>query len=415
MNNGIDAGGRFRGWGAVEAFVVAGVVASIAFSLSAIDIAKQLSMDPGRLGGLGGSFFVAFALGQIGLGALFGRVPARWLLASTAVLAGIGSLIFASAGTPAVALAGQVILGLGFSTSFVGVIHIVGRDFPAGFSLMAGLSQGLANIVAALVAFAAAGTAAMTSFRVSFSAIGVGLFVIAGAIAVLVRDETSGRPGRRAPEDATTLATAVGISLAAPSFWLALVFYGGLFGAMIGYTDLWSMEFERRFFAHTKEQSAIFNGIILIGFAAGGILAGLWARGRGDFVLPARVCGFVALAGFLAMTLAVYPVWAALLIDLAIGIGLGGAVLGLAALRAHLPEAALPVATSIVVTAGLCAGGLIQPVIGRRIETPAGDIGLFGLLRAPSFVSYQDGVLVLIGAAGAAFAASLLFRPRTRG
>lgn len=385
---------RYRAWAAAELFFVAGVALAVCFAILSARIAAALALDDAGLGLLSGVFFAAYAAGQLGFGILLGRVPPRLLLGLTALLAALGTAAFALADGLGAALVARALTGLGLSSSFVGVIHIVGRDHPGRFAFLSTLSQSLANLAAAALSLAAAVLAPPTGFRGPF-AILAALLLAAAALAFLLigpgpaRGDTASRPPLR---------QALRETVASGAFWAALVFYCGTFGTLLAFADLWNIQFQLDFFHHGLRQGALLNATIPLGVTLGGLVAGAWA-GRSGFVVPARAFALLLLAGFLVLLAVPLPAAAAAALLFVVGAGFSASTLGLAALQRHLSADAASLATSLVVTAAFLFGGALQPLVGTA------------LVGAAVFGTYQKGLLGLLTAIAAAVAASFFFRP----
>jgi hypothetical protein len=99
-----------------------------------------------------------------------------------------------------------------------------------------------------------------------------------------------------------------------------------------------------------------------------------------------------------------------------IGCGFGSSTLGLAVLHDHLPAPAVPLATSLVVTAACIFGGGVQPLVGAAVSAPHRAQELIALIHSanPDFGTYQRGLFWLLASAGAAVIASFFFRRAPR-
>ena len=205
-------------------------------------------------------------------------------------------------------------------------------------------------------------------------------------------------------------------------FWMGLAYYSCLFGTVLAYSDLWDIQFQMSYFGHSSQQSALFNAAIPLGVTAGSLAAGTWAQIRGDFVLPARAFGLLAVLVFALMSVLVLDAPWAMAANFCIGFALAGSILGLTAVQQHLPEFARATGTAITATAAFVMGGAIQPVIGVMVEAPVRSGALFSrilldtpglgehIVRNPDFATYQKGIALMLASVAIGFAASLLFR-----
>jgi MFS family permease len=427
VNDRLKAGAgapRLLAWISAESFFIVGVVVTIAFAILSADIAGELGIGESQLGALSGTFFVTYAVGQLVLGAMLGSYSPRLLLGSMAALSAIGCLVFAASTSMPLALISRMLLGIGLSISFVGVVHVIGRDFPQRFSFMLALSQSLANLAGAAVALSASFTAILTAYRAPYTIAGVIFVPIAIALVLVAGGRTAASPAR--PEPAVPIGTVLAACVRSLQFWMGLVYYSCLFGTMLAYADLWNIQFQTSYFAHSIQESALLNAAIPIGVTVGSLAVGIWTQMRGDFVLPARVFGLLGVAAFALMLVLVLDMPLAIAANFLVGFALAGSILGLAAVQKHLPEFAQATATAIIASGAFILGGVIQPLVGMLVEVPVHSAAVFSrvLLNTPviggevisnaDFATYQKGLSLLIGYVFVGFLASLLFKPQNR-
>lgn len=394
-------------WGSAQLFFVLGVLVAVVFGILSNEIAKTLGLGASDIGLLGGAFLITYALSQLVLGILIGKIPARLVLGPAAIVSGLGAFFFSISGGFVSALAAQIVLGIGLGSTFVGVIYLVGRRYGASFAFMSSLSQSLANIFAASLAISSAFAPILVDFRFPFQLLGILFLVSAALIFVFVTDRPEAQQGEE-----LSLGAALKIAVGSGQFWAALVFYCGTFGTLLAFANLWNIQFQLNFFSHSVQQSAVMNSMISLGATVGGLSAGWWA-GKSGFVLPARTCVSLALACFVLLLVAPLPDFVAGAVLFFVGCGFGSSTLGLAVLQKHLPGPAIPLATSMVVTAACIFGGIIQPLVGWAVGTPHRAADLFALIYRssnPDFDTYQSGLILLLVSVLAATVASFFFR-----
>lgn len=393
-------------WGCGQIFFVLSVLVAVVFAILSDEILQKLHLTESDLGLLGGVFFVAYALSQLVLGIVISRFPARLVLGPTALLAAVGTFLFSVSHGLAAAVIARGLMGVGLGSTFVGVIYLVGRRYGSRFAFMSALSQSLANVGAAALAILSAFLPILVDFRLPFLLLAV-LFVASAALILLFVDDVPEADSGSAP----SLLEALKIALSSTQFWAATVFYCGTFGTLLAFADLWNIQFQMNFFAHSVQQSAVTNSMIPLGVTVGGLVAGAWA-GKIGFVLPARLFTALVVLCFLVLLLVPLPLFGAGAVMFIIGCGFGSSTLGLAAIHQHLPPSAAPLATSLAVTAACIFGGIIQPLVGSAIGSPHRATELLALVHTdnPDFGTYQRGLLWLLASIVAAVIASFLFR-----
>ena len=227
MNDSTVASGaksRFRAWVSAELFFIFGVIVAIFFGILSPDVSNELKLSTSQLGVLSGVFFITYSIGQILLGSLLGPWSPRLILGAMAFLSAIGCVLFAISTSMPVALIARALLGVGLSISFVGVMHVISRDYPQRFSFMTSLSQSLANIVGALVALAASFTTILTTFRAPFMVVGV-LFVPIGiALLIVIGRNSAGTQPQTDASPTASIGAILAACLGSRQFWAGLVY-----------------------------------------------------------------------------------------------------------------------------------------------------------------------------------------------
>jgi MFS family permease len=321
----------------------------------------------------------------------------------------VGCFVLAGSTNYQTAMVAQVLLGLGLSGTFVGLIFLIGRDFSSNFAFMSSLSQSLTNIAGAALSMVASLTPWLADFRTTFRVMAALLLGVALLQFLLIRGR--GKAEGREEAQATPFLEALRLAVGNFQFWMAMVYYAGLFGTMLAFANLWNIQFQINYFKNTPQESAMMNAMIALGITAGSLVAGTWAKKSGSFVLPARTFGLLALAVFIFMAAVPLPRLDATAMILVMGFGLSGSILGLSALYANLPAAACSVATSLVVTAAFIHGALLQTLIGSSLAA-SGKIAAHQGAGAHHglFVIYEHGMIWLIGSVAASALASFFFR-----
>ena len=147
---------RFLSWGSAEIFFIFSVLVAVAFAIMSNEISSVLKLTGSDLGLLSGVFFVTYAMGQLVLGILISQLSARLVLGFTALLSASGTFVFSISEGFMSALIARAMMGLGLSSTFVGVIYLVGRGCGKNFAFMSSLRQSLTNLIAAALAITSA-------------------------------------------------------------------------------------------------------------------------------------------------------------------------------------------------------------------------------------------------------------------
>jgi len=401
--------GGLPGWAAAELFFTAGVAVAILFAVLSGSIAKALNLTQAQLGQLSGIYTLAYSAGQLVLGLALSSRNVKVILGSGSALAAVGCFLLSSGTSFTGVMVSQILLGIGLSGTFVGLIFLVGRDFSTSFSFMSSLSQSITNITGAGLSLLASLTPWLSDFRATFRTMAFVLLGVAVAQFLLVHGRSGDSAGRSAGGGAAPVSffEALGLAVRNFQFWMAVVFYAGLFGTMLAYANIWNIQFQINYFGNSPSEAAMMNAMIAIGITIGSLVAGAWSKKAG-FVLPARTFGLLGVAVFVLMAVLPLPRWDATGLILVMGFALAGSILGLSVLYAHLPPAATAVATSLVVTAAFVHGAILQTVIGTSLASASKQT--VGSAHEALFVVYQHGMVWLIGSVAAAAIAAFFFK-----
>ena len=104
------------------------------------DLMAEFAIGAAVLGTLSSLYFYPYVALQIPLGVLIDRWGARILMTLALSIAGVGSVILATASTIEVAYLGRFIIGIGSAVGFLGSLAIASKWFPPyRFAMLAGL------------------------------------------------------------------------------------------------------------------------------------------------------------------------------------------------------------------------------------------------------------------------------------
>jgi MFS family permease len=161
------------------------------------DLAMELGLSAAEIGLLSSAYFLTFAAVQIPLGMALDRFGPRACLVVGAAITVIGTVVFATASSPAVAILGRALLGLGTAGSLVSSLAVYARRFPPDrFATLTGLQVGIGTIGTLFATAPLAFSTATIGWRNSFLVV-AGFTLVAGLlIAVVVRDDARETPGR---------------------------------------------------------------------------------------------------------------------------------------------------------------------------------------------------------------------------
>lgn len=151
------------------------------------DLTRELGVDPSALGLLTGAYFITFAAFQLPLGILLDRYGPRRVEALLLVIAAVGALVFARAGSLFGLVVGRGLIGLGVSACLMAAFKAYVLWFPKdqlprinGFQMAAGGLGALAATVPVQTALS------VTDWRGVFNVLALATLVMAISIILIV-------------------------------------------------------------------------------------------------------------------------------------------------------------------------------------------------------------------------------------
>jgi len=390
-------------WGLAAAFYLFGFFQRITPASLAPDLMRDFVLSAAGLGNLSAFYYYAYAAVQIPTGVLVDRLgPSRMFLAG-AVLAGAGSLIFAWADTALVAGLGRALIGAAHGVAWVSMLKLVTHWFaPSRFATLSGLSLGVGTLGAVLAGSPLRWLADAFGWRSVIAASGLLALALAVAIRLIMRDDPRERGfASHVPEVVHAAPKAsIGADLRAilryPNPWLLALVNSGVCGAFLAFTGLWGVPLLSQVHGISVAQAALITSSMLVLFAIGGPLFGVWSDRLQRRKLPFAVGAGVMLAGFAVLTAApAAPLTLLVPLLLAASFGAGSMVLSFGFAKESAPLRLQGTATGVV-NLGVMVGALVQmPAIGLILDAHWQGVTINGV-RQYDVSAFQAGLVFLL-------------------
>lgn len=287
-------------------------------SLSAIapEISRDLHLSPEALGVANGVFFLSLGVVQLPVGLLFDRHGPRRTIGGLTIIAVLGSLLHAAAGSPAALVVARALIGLGCAGSFMGAVVLCARWY-GGVRFTTSLSWIFALSNFGTLAAATPLALAATSFGWRWAFLGAaGLTVVIGmAFHLLVTDAPPGAPTPTTRESMGAILRGLAQVWRSPGLPRVLGIHTFAYASMITILGLWAGPYLHD--VHGMGPVARGNVLLAMGLAQ---VVGILAYGPLDRIFNSRkrvvmagsvgsVVLLVALAVF-----AVPPTWLAVVL-----------------------------------------------------------------------------------------------------
>jgi MFS family permease len=361
-------------WSLGAAFYFYAFVHRVSPSIMVDELMRDFAASGAVVGYLSAVYFYAYALMQIPVGVLMDRFGPRRLMSAAALIAALGSVLFAvSDGLPGASL-GRLLVGVGSAFSWIGTLVLATYFFPPQrFALLIGIGQfvGMAGAVFGQAPLAA--LVAAWGWRASTMAIAALGLALAGGLWLTGRD-------RDGPSHHTAAGLVAGVRAVAMNAqtWLFAYLGMALATTLLAFAGLWAVPFFTVAYDLDRGTGAILASLLFIGWGIGAPLLGWLSDRLGRRRRILILCCFLLTVQLVAV-IYVPALPLTILSGLLLGIGFVGSAMGLtfAGGRACNESAHAGAALGIINTAAMASGAAFQPLIGLFL-----DLGWDGRMAA---------------------------------
>ena len=403
-------------WGLGALLYLMGFFHRVAPAVMTNELMRDFNINAAGLGNLSGFYFYSYVAMQIPTGIIADTWGPRRLLASGAVLAGIGAVLFAMAHGLVWAGFGRLLIGGSVAVAYVGLLKISSSWFPPRYyGMVAGIAL-LFGIIGAVGAGAPLRLLiSIYGWRSVILVSSLITFVIGLAIWLFMRDfpHELGYADHMDPAGQALLSTrrsVVGGIIDVcryPNTFFLFFIPGSLVGCTLSFAGLWGVPFLTTLYGLKTSTAGVLTSAHLVSWAVGGPFLG-WFSDRIGARKPLYIIGVsVSLAGWLTLIfMANLPLYGLVALLLVTGFSSGCMIISFAFAKESVPLA-LAGTISGIINMGLMLGPtVLQPAIGWILDLKWQG-GMVAGARVYSRAAYQAGFSLM--AAWLALALVLLF------
>ena len=390
-------------WGLGALLYLIGFYQRVAPAVMTDQLMIDFSIGAAELGNLSAFYFYSYVAMQIPTGLIADRWGPRRLLTAGAIVAAIGSALFASAPDLWWANGGRLLIGASVAVAFVSMLKLASHWFaPQQFALASGL---------ALVCGVVGGVIAGVPLRMLIEAWGwrpvmgvsaalTGLLAI--AIWLRVRDDPvdlaydSHAHAAHGSRQHGSIVRGMAEVLSYRNTWILLITPIGVAGAVLTFAGLWGVPYLRQVHGLDTKTAAAITSLLLIAWAVGGPVLGALSerlgRRRPLYVWTTAA----ALAGWLVVIFAPIPIWLLIVTLLITGLVSGNLIIGFAFAKESVPARLMGTASGICNMGPLLGGMLLQPAVGWVLDDHWLGATVGGA-RVYDAAAYQAGFSLMAG------------------
>ena len=411
---------RWTGFSLLAAGFVLGFFHRIAPAVVAPDLVRDFAIPAAALGSLSAMYYYVYTAMQIPSGIVSDTLGPRYTVSAAGLIAALGTLVFATATSFEAAAWGRLLVGLGASFTFIGLMKYNTLWFePQRYGAISGLTLMIGNLGAILAAAPLALLLEFTGWRQIFLVIGglslgLSLWIL---LALRNRPEDAGFPslaelagGAPPRPPAHHWSREIFGALSNRDVWPGFVVMFGLTGTGLAFVGLWSVPLLTDVHGMSRSAAATATTVMLVGSALGSFFAGSLSDALGRRRPIAIVSGVVAVLCWLALgglpELSAQGVW---FLFALLGLCAGGGTVSYAVAKEVSPPLFAGMAMAIVNTGLFLGAAVVQAVFGAVMDWGwQGE--LINGLRGYGPADYQRGLLLCTGCAALGLVASLRLR-----
>lgn len=371
-------------------------VLQVAPSVMAESMMKTFGVTGEGFGFIAAFYFYAYAPMQLPAGVLYDRYGPRKLMTFAILLCALGSAFFASTDSVLTACIGRFLIGTGSAFSFIGVLVLLSRWFPAHyFAILAGIAQLMSSVGAMFGEMPLAFLIHLIGWRgASFLLAAIG-FILAGFFWIYIRDYPH-QQNQTIPEHYLREEWKRLIAVCRHGYtWITGAYAFSIWTPIAVFAALWGIPFLQEKFQISVVAASGLCSMIWLGIGIGSPLLG-WISDR---IKSRRIAlSISAVLGLVATLILLY--WPdltcgwAYFVLFVLGLGAGGQTVSFAVVKENNSPELVGTASGFNNLSVLIGGAIFQPLVGYILHH-TGTGHLVNGVHIYSIAGYQTALLVM--------------------
>jgi MFS family permease len=371
-------------------------ILQVAPSVMAEPMMKAFNVTGEGFGFISAFYFYAYAPTQLPAGVLYDRYGPRKLMTFAIILCALGSAFFASTDSVLTACIGRFLIGIGSAFSFIGVLVLLSRWFPAHyFAIFAGIAQLMSSVGAIFGEMPLAAFINCVGWRGASFALAVIGLILAVLFWVFIRDfpdqQSQATPNHYLREEWKRL-----VAVCKHSYtWITGAYAFAIWTPIAVFAALWGVPYLQVKFQVTVVAASALCSMIWLGIGIGSPLLG-WFSDRIESRRAALALS--AVLGLIATLILLYCPglsygWT-YCVCFVLGLGAGGQTVSFAVVKENNPQDLVGTASGFNNLSVLIGGAIFQPFVGYVLQH-SDSWHLVNGVHVYSVVSYQKALLVM--------------------
>ena len=354
---------------------VIGFFHRVAPAVMTAELMGDFAIGAASLGNLSAFYFYSYVLMQIPTGILADRWGPRRLLSTGALVAGIGSMVFALAPNFELACLGRFLIGGSVAVAWIGLLKVAANWFaPQLFSMVTGV-----GLICGIFGAVGAGPPLRllmdhASWRPTMMVAAAATLAIGFLIWHVVRDTPHEKgyadlPGTFAACEQRSALQDLGKVLRYRNTWLLFMIPGGIVGPVLTFGGLWGVPFLTARYPIAASQASMLTTLLMVAWAAASPIFGWLSDHRGRRKPIYLASGLTALAGWCAIVyLPGLPLTVMVGLIVITGLASGCMIVSFAFARESVPARLAGTAAGIVNMGVMMGPMILQPAVGWMLD-----------------------------------------------